>query len=128
MVAVDELAKYLTVEEAARALDVPESRFRASWRQSGIVRPATLKGLMQFTRRDVVRAAVLVCLQRVFGEQSSLAIELAKAMTPEQLDQVLGATRPRLEVTMGQPHRTFKVDLDPEYLARVREGISTVRV
>ncbi len=49
-------------------------------------------------------------------------------MQPEQLDQVLGAERPRLEVTMGQPQRTFKVDLDPEYIARVREGISTVRV
>jgi len=126
MIAVDGLAKYITVGEAAKALDVPESRFRASWRQSGIVRPATLKGLMQFTRQDVVRAAVLVCLQRVFGEQSSLAIDLAKAMQPEQLDQVLGAERPRLEATVG--HRTFKVDLDPEYFARVREGISTVRV
>jgi hypothetical protein len=126
VIVVDELAKYLTVEEAAKTLDVPESRFRASWRQSGIVKPATLKGLMQFTRQDVVRAAVLVCLQRVFGEQSSLAIELAKAMTPEQLDSVLADERPRLDAFVAG--RIFKVDLDRAYIARVREGIQQVRL
>jgi hypothetical protein len=73
----------------------------------------------------VVRAAVLVCLQQLFGEQSSLAIELAKALDHGQLDAVLSSEHPKLEVFMAQ--RTFRIDLDAEYLLRVREGLSKVR-
>jgi hypothetical protein len=125
VVEVDEMAKYLTVEEAASALDVPESRFRASWRQAGIVRPALSKGLQQLHRADVVRGAVVVCLQRVFGDASTLALSLAKALTPTQLDSILVADVPQVEAEIGA--YGFKVTLDPDYMAAVREKIAQVR-
>ena len=89
MTAAHELAKYLTIAQAARVLDVPESRFRASWRLNGIAVLATRQGLIQVRRQDVVRAAVLAWLQAILGEQSSVAVELAKAMSPEKLEVVL---------------------------------------
>lgn len=125
MTEVDELAKYLTVEQAAVALDVPESRFRASWRQAGIVRPALSKGLQQLHRADVVRGAVLVCLQRILGETSPVAVSLAKALTPEQLAAILVADVPTVEVDHAA--YGFKVQLDADYLAQVRERIAQVR-
>jgi hypothetical protein len=125
MVAVDRLAKYFTIQEAAGILDVPESRFRASWRQNGIVRPALTKGLQQITRADLLRGAVLLCLQGIFGEASPLALDLARSLTEEQLDVVLYGDDPLTARAKGYG---FRIHLDPEYLERVREGISTVRV
>jgi len=126
---VGDFPRYLTVAEAARVLDVPESRFRASWRQNGICPAALTKGLTQVRRQDVVRAAVLVSLQAIFGEQSGLAVELAKAATSEQLDALLVASTPTLQVTrsgVSTGRREFTVELDRDYLAQVRNQIAQV--
>lgn len=81
---------------------------------------------MQVCQQDVIRGAVLVCLQGVLGEASPVAVELAKAMGPEQLDGVLDASQPTLD---GSPFgRPVTVALDRAYLAKVRERLAQVPV
>jgi hypothetical protein len=104
----------LQVPEAASVLGVQESRFRSAWRAAGIVRPGQHGGTdFHIVREDLIRAAVLVSLQAVLGEQNPL---------PVQLETLLEADDPR--ITVQHDNRdTLVVGLDPDYLAQVREGL-----
>jgi len=120
---MNDLPNYLTVPQTAEVLGTTERRIR-QWQQLGVLAPAARLGRLQYRRADAIRAAVLQYLQRVFGESSPLAVELAKALPVDQLDAVLTAAAPRVTVTAGG--RVFDVALDPEHLAWVRDRLSSV--
>lgn len=110
----------LPTADAAALLGVAESRFRSGWRQSGIVHPVAT-GYIR--REDIVRAAVLVSLQAIFGEQTPLAVEMAKALTTDELLHILEADEPAVTVFLPRPARRFYVALDPRYIAGIRRGL-----
>jgi hypothetical protein len=120
------VSRYITLDQAASITRTPESRWRGSYRQNSIAVPALTRGEYQVTRAAVVRAAVLIDLQRVFGEQAAICLKLAKALTDEQCEHLLVTDDPTLTVIHDQPERDFKIGLDPEWLATVREGLEQV--
>jgi hypothetical protein len=113
----------LQVPEAASVLGVQESRFRSAWRAAGIVRPGQHGGTdFHIVREDLIRAAVLVSLQAVLGEQNPLPVRLVKQLSNAQLETLLETDDPR--ITVQHDNRdTLVVGLDPDYLAQVREGL-----
>src|SRR5262245_5193624 len=92
---MNELPNYVTVVQTAEVLGTTWRRVR-QWQALGVLAPAARLGRLQYRRTDVIRAAVLQHLQRVFGESSTLAVELAKAVPAEQLDAVLANRDPRV--------------------------------
>jgi hypothetical protein len=123
---MSDLPGYLTVTQTAEVLGTTERRVR-QWQQLGVLAPAARLGLLQYRRADVVRGAVLQHLQKIFGESSPLAVELAKAVPAEQLDAVLTAEKPQVTAVVGG--RVFEIrDLDPDRLGQVRERLASVPV
>jgi len=118
-----ELARYLTVAQTAVICDVQERRVR-NWQGLGLLVPATKKGLLQYRRADVIRCAVLLQLQSIFGQDSALAVELARALDAEQLDGLLDMEQP--VITVHAVGRTFCVQLDPDQLSIIRERLAAV--
>ena len=118
-----DLARYLTVAQTAVICAVQDRRVR-NWQALGLLVPATKKGLLQYRREDVIRCAVLLQLQSIFGQDSALAVELASALDAEQLDGLLDMEQP--VITVHAVARTFRVQLDPAQLAIIRERLAAV--
>jgi hypothetical protein len=122
---MNELASYVTVAQAAEVLGTTERRIR-QWQSLGVLAPAARRGLLQYRRPDVIRGAVLLQLQAIFGDASPLAVELAKAVPAEQLDAVLTEDEPRIRVT--RPEGRFDINLGLNALAPVRQKLAAVPV
>ena len=120
---MDELPRYFTAPEAAHVTGIDERKIR-NWQLAGLIRKATTKGALQYHRADVIRCSVLSWLQLVFGEHSTLAFELAQALTPDQLDEILAADAPRVEIALRG--LVFKVQLIGTQIAQVRERMQGV--
>src|SRR5262245_36601239 len=118
-----DLARYVTVAQTVVICEVQERRVR-NWQRLGLLVPATKKGLLQYRRADVIRCAVLLQLQSIFGQDSALAVELARALDAEQLDGLLDVEQP--VITVHAVGRTFRVQLDPDQLSIIRERLSAV--
>jgi len=120
---VADLAKHATVTQTAAACGVNERRVR-NWQNLGLLVPATRKGLIQFHLVDVIRCAVLLQLQAFLGQDSPLAVEIARGLTPEQLATLLVDDDPRITVlALG---RRSLIGLDPEEFAVVHERLTAI--
>jgi hypothetical protein len=122
---MSDLAGYATVEQTAAALgpEVSTRRVR-NWQTLGLLVPATRKGLIQFRLTDVIRCSVLLQLQAFLGQDSPLAVEIARGLTPEHLAALLVADDPR--ITVRTPGRESLIGLDPEELAVVHERLAAI--
>lgn len=119
------LAKYVTTRQASAITQVPLSRWQGSYRQNGIASPALTKGEFQVTRGAVIRAAVLIDLQRCFGEQAVLPLQIAKRLSDEDAEQLLADDDPHILLDNGR-RRAAYIPLDAEWLASVRDGLAAI--
>ena len=108
----------LSIEQAATILGVPASRFNASWRQNKIAVPYA----GQVSRQAVVRAFVLLRLQRLLGDTSPVALEIARALNDPTLDRLLDGEI--TDVTVALPGGRFTVVLSDRALATLRDRIA----
>jgi hypothetical protein len=111
----------LSIDQAATILGVPASRFNASWRQNKIAVPYG----GQVSRQAVVRAFVLIKLQGFLGDQSGVALEIARALNDPTLDQLLKGDID--DVTVSLPGGRFTVVLPDGALAELRAKIARRR-
>jgi hypothetical protein len=119
------LAKYVTTRQASAITQTPLSRWQGSYRQNGIATPALLKGEYQVSRGAVIRAAILIDLQRAFGEQSTLPLQVARAISDDDAERLLTHGDPYVPVDHGRS-RFSQIPLDPEWLASIREGLAAI--
>jgi hypothetical protein len=121
-----DLARYYDVPQTARCLGLPEARVR-DWQRKDIV-PALTKGRIQFSRTDVVRMFALDQLQSVFG-QTAIATQIAQALQPAGLEGLLEGRLLKIEALVSSPdgvERTFRVDISPVAVERLRERMAEV--
>jgi hypothetical protein len=119
------LATYATVTQAAAACGVNERRVR-NWQNLGLLVPAARVGLIQFRLVDVVRCAVLLQLQAVLGQDSALAVEIARGLEAQQLEALMSEDDPRVNVLVERVGRRFLIGLDSEELAVFHERLATI--
>jgi hypothetical protein len=119
-----DLAKYATVAQAAIACGVNERRVR-NWQNLGLLVPATKVGLIQFHLVDVIRCAVLLQLQAFLGQDSPLAVEIARGLTPQHLATLLVDDDPRIKVRTPVGRESL-IGLDPEKFAVVHERLAAI--
>jgi hypothetical protein len=119
------LAKYVTTRQASAITQTPLSRWQGSYRQNGIATPALTKGEYQVSRGAVIRAAILIDLQRAFGEQSTLPLQVARAISDAAAEGLLTHDDPYIHVDHGRS-RFSQIPLNPEWLASIREGLAAV--
>jgi DNA-binding transcriptional MerR regulator len=120
---VSDLAKYATVAQAAVACGVNERRVR-NWQNLGLLKPAGRLGLIQFPLADVVRCAILLQLQTLLGQDSALAVQIARGLNPQQIESLLGSDDPGIVVEhLGCQ---LRVGLDPEELAITYERLAEI--
>ena len=110
----------ISIEQAATILGVPASRFSASWRQNKITVPYG----GQVSRQAVVRAFVLIKLQGFLGDQSAVALEIARALNDPTLDQLLDGEID--DVTITLPGGRFTVVLSDRAIAELRDKIAAM--
>jgi hypothetical protein len=112
----------LSIEQAADILEVPASRFGASWRQNRITVPYSGK----VSRQAVTRAFVLLRLQRLLGDSSPLALEVARGLNDPTLDRLLeGAIT---DIAVRLPGGVFTVVIPREAIAELRDQLSALAV
>jgi hypothetical protein len=120
---MSDLAKYATVAQAAVACGVNERRVR-NWQNLGLLVPATRRGLIQFRVVDVIRCAVLLQLQAFLGQDSPLAVEIARGLEPQHLATLLAVDDPHVKVLRAG--QWLEVGLDPEELAITYERLAAI--
>lgn len=122
-----ELARYYTVSDTARCLDLPEARVR-DWQLKKLIAPVLTKGRIQFARADVARMFALDRLQATFG-QTAIATAIAQALQPADLEAMLDGQRPEVRARVLSPdgvERTYVVQLDPATLEQLRARMAEV--
>jgi hypothetical protein len=112
----------LSIEQAADLLGVPASRFNASWRQNRVAVP--YQG--QVSRQSVVRAFVLLRLQRLLGDSSPLALEIARGLNDPTLDRLLEGALTDIAVRL--PGGVFTVVIPRDVIAELREQLAALVV
>ena len=107
------LRRLFSADEGAAILEVPESRFRSSWRASGIVTALSTidgKGAM-YAVASLVRAALYLQVQEWLGSQSDVAVKIAKNIPEHALHTLLlDSTAPVIEVV--QNGRSYGIEFD----------------
>ena len=116
------LRRLFAADEGAAILEVPESRFRSSWRASGIVTALSSidgKGAM-YGVSSLIRAALYLQLQELFGAQSDVALKIVLHFPEHTLYGIMDSPVPMIEVM--QNGRRYKIELDIEPLERIRQA------
>ena len=114
------LPDVLSIQQAADILDVPASRFSASWRQNRIAIP--YQG--QVARPAVVRAFVLLQLQRLLGDTSPTALEIARSLNDVVLDQLLDGALTDIAVRL--PGGVITLVIPRPIIAELRDRLAAL--
>jgi hypothetical protein len=121
------LPRHIHIDDAHRIVETPQrSRWTTAWPQANLIRPVSRTGGLAYSPADVVRGALLLAAQRLLGITSPVAMELVRSLKDDEVLSLLVADMPVLEgeVTIGQEHVCYRIQLDAEYIARVRSRLA----